>query len=313
MTGCPWLKAVLVRTANFTLHHIARVPTYDASNGFRMFSRRVIERITVESDRRLLLQHRTVGESHRLGWRIGEVPARWFERAHGKSRFRVLSLAAGLSALVCLCIRDHVPAASAADRRDETCASKGSMTAMAGDWPKIRARRTSKISPWMDVIEREVQFADGTEPQLYHAVGQADYVAILASTPDNRIPVVRQYRPAIEQFTWELPAGLIDKNEDAAETCRRELQEETGFPARKVHRIGIAAPCSGRLSNRIHSFFVETGERIAGFKPEAGIEVRLVTAPELIGMVKAGDFVSQLHIGTLFLAERHGLIDLGSG
>jgi dolichol-phosphate mannosyltransferase len=29
-------------------------------------------------------------KAHRLGWRIGEVPARWFERQHGASRFRVL-------------------------------------------------------------------------------------------------------------------------------------------------------------------------------------------------------------------------------
>src|SRR5712671_7014383 len=49
MIGCPWLKAVLVRSANFTLHHVARLPTTDASNGFRMFSRRVIDRIEVES------------------------------------------------------------------------------------------------------------------------------------------------------------------------------------------------------------------------------------------------------------------------
>ncbi|HYZ45563.1 MAG TPA: glycosyltransferase family 2 protein, partial [Xanthobacteraceae bacterium] len=40
MIGCPWLKALLVRGANFTLRHLARLPTTDASNGFRLFSRR---------------------------------------------------------------------------------------------------------------------------------------------------------------------------------------------------------------------------------------------------------------------------------
>src|SRR5262249_16502218 len=49
MIGCPWLKAVLVRSANFTLRHIARLPTTDASNGFRLFSRRAIDRIAIES------------------------------------------------------------------------------------------------------------------------------------------------------------------------------------------------------------------------------------------------------------------------
>ena len=90
MVGCPWLKAVLVRTANFTLYHLGRLPTRDASNGFRLFSRRVVDEIAVESDRGFCYSIELLVKSHRLGWRIGEVPAKWFERAHGGSRFQVV-------------------------------------------------------------------------------------------------------------------------------------------------------------------------------------------------------------------------------
>jgi dolichol-phosphate mannosyltransferase len=90
MVGCPPLKAVLVRTANFTLYHLARLPTHDASNGFRLFSRRVIERIAVESDQGFCYSIELLVKAHRLGWKIREVPAQWFERQHGASRFRVL-------------------------------------------------------------------------------------------------------------------------------------------------------------------------------------------------------------------------------
>jgi len=51
MVNCPWLKAFLVRSGNFTLYHIARLPTHDASNGFRLFSRRAVEEIAIESER----------------------------------------------------------------------------------------------------------------------------------------------------------------------------------------------------------------------------------------------------------------------
>jgi dolichol-phosphate mannosyltransferase len=90
MVGCPWLKAVLVRVGNFTLHHFGRLPTRDATNGFRLFARRVIDQVAVESDRGFCYSVELAVKCHRLGWRIGEVPAQWFERAHGTSRFQVV-------------------------------------------------------------------------------------------------------------------------------------------------------------------------------------------------------------------------------
>jgi glycosyltransferase involved in cell wall biosynthesis len=90
MVGCPPLKAALVRSANFTLRHLARLPTTDASNGFRLFSRRVIERIAVESDEGFCYSIELLVKAHRLGWRIDEVPVRWLERRHGASRFQVI-------------------------------------------------------------------------------------------------------------------------------------------------------------------------------------------------------------------------------
>ena len=90
MVGCPWLKALLVRVGNFTLRYMARLPTYDASNGLRLFSRRVISSIPVESNRGFCYSIELLVKCHRLGWRIGEVPARWIERSQGASRFQVL-------------------------------------------------------------------------------------------------------------------------------------------------------------------------------------------------------------------------------
>jgi 8-oxo-dGTP pyrophosphatase MutT (NUDIX family) len=180
------------------------------------------------------------------------------------------------------------------------------------DFPKIKSRRSIGISPWMKIIEREVEFTAGAKPELYHAVDQQDYIAIVARTPDGRIPIVRQYRPALERHTWELPAGMTEEGEDPAETCRRELMEETGFPAQAVHALGSYAPCTARLSNRVHSFFVETGGRDTSQPAEPGIEQKLVTPAELAELIRSGKFVLQLHIGALLLAGMRGHIDLGA-
>ena len=183
---------------------------------------------------------------------------------------------------------------------------------MSADWPKIKARRSTTVSPWVKIIEREVEFEAGALPELYHAVGQQDYLAIVALTPDGLLPIVRQYRPALEAFTWELPAGLVDPGEAPADTCRRELMEETGLTARTIYALGTYAPCTARLSNRLHSFFVETEPSPHAMDSEPGIETRLVSPAALGELIRSGEFVLQLHIGALLLAGLGGHLDLAA-
>ena len=166
-------------------------------------------------------------------------------------------------------------------------------------WPKIKSRHTSTLSPWVDIIAREVEFAPDEPTQTYHAVGQLDYLAIVALTPDGRFPLVRQ-----------LPAGLAEPGEDPTIGCQRELLEETGYPTRAIHPLGTAAPCTGRLSNRIHSYFLQTEDRIDNFTPEPGLSVELATASQLVAMIKSGEFNTQLHLGALLLAELRNFIVL---
>ena len=90
MKDCPWLKAFLVRIAAFFMYYIARVPSHDATNGLRLFSRRVIDQIPIESQVGFAFSMELLVKCHRMGWRISEVPFLWLERKAGKSRFRTL-------------------------------------------------------------------------------------------------------------------------------------------------------------------------------------------------------------------------------
>lgn len=89
MKGCPPLKAVLVRLSAFVLYHVARVPTHDPTNGFRLFSRRVFAGIPVESSQGWAFSIELLVKAARRGMRVVELPASWFERRKGKSRFKV--------------------------------------------------------------------------------------------------------------------------------------------------------------------------------------------------------------------------------
>lgn len=93
IVGNPWLKAILGRAVAFTLYHFARLPVHDPTNAFRLFSRRLLDAVTIESTASFSYSLELLVKCHRLGWRVEELPALWFERTKGASRFKVLGWA----------------------------------------------------------------------------------------------------------------------------------------------------------------------------------------------------------------------------
>jgi 8-oxo-dGTP pyrophosphatase MutT (NUDIX family) len=95
---------------------------------------------------------------------------------------------------------------------------------------------------------------------------------------------------------------MVDPGEAPAETCARELREETGLHARRIHALGRHAADSARLGNAIHSFLVETEKAEALAAPEPGIELELVSFERLRTLMLTGEFDLQLHVATVGLA-----------
>lgn len=58
---------------------------------------------------------------------------------------------------------------------------------------------------------------------------QVDAVAICAVTEDEKLVLIRQYRYAIGDYIYELPAGLVDDGESVCDAAIREMHEETGL------------------------------------------------------------------------------------
>jgi dolichol-phosphate mannosyltransferase len=91
VSGLPRLKAMMARSASLLLHGAGGLPTHDVSNGLRLFSRRVVKRIPIESRQGHAYSMELLVKAHRLGWRIDEIPAAWVRRPWQKSRFRILA------------------------------------------------------------------------------------------------------------------------------------------------------------------------------------------------------------------------------
>lgn len=157
-------------------------------------------------------------------------------------------------------------------------------------------------TPWFKVLAKT--FREDEAP--YYTLQLPDYASIVALTADGRVVIVRQYRPAVDRYTLELPSGIVDPGEAPAESARRELLEETGYRADAVEVLGSMEPDTGRLGNRIWACFAPNVERVEGAVPEPGIEVETWTLDELTAATVDGRFDHALHVAIVWLAKLKG-------
>ena len=167
--------------------------------------------------------------------------------------------------------------------------------------PQIKSRQTVVSNPWVTLVRKDVEMHGAVAD--YYSLELPDYVAVVARTPSGKLALVRQYRPAVEQFILELPAGTVEAGESPDECCLRELREEVGLSARSLRSLGVFMPDTGRLSNRQHIFLAETEEEtVADFVPETGLEIVYATPAQVEGWIRTADFPHLLHISALYLS-----------
>ena len=101
---------------------------------------------------------------------------------------------------------------------------------------KILERQQRRISPWVDLVSKTVDMAEGRAPEVYHCLAVKDYIAILAKTPAGLVPIVRQYRAAVESHTWELPAGALEFGESPKRHAEESSKKRPGWKRRPCSR-----------------------------------------------------------------------------
>jgi ADP-ribose diphosphatase len=121
-------------------------------------------------------------------------------------------------------------------------------------------------------------------------VRQRGSVAALPVHDDGRVVLVRQYRYAVDDVVWELPAGRQDPGETPAEGARRELEEEVGLRPGHLERLLEFWTTPGFCDEVMHLFRATRLESVPA-RPEAdeNIESATFTLEEARAMIRRGE------------------------
>jgi ADP-ribose pyrophosphatase len=127
-------------------------------------------------------------------------------------------------------------------------------------------------------------------PKRFSLIECVDWVNVIALTPDDRVVLIRQYRPGTDTICLEIPGGMVDEGEDPAGAAARELEEETGYTARTWRRLGRVAPNPAIQNNHLHSFLALDAEPTSGQRLDGSevISIETATLPEVQAMLRDG-------------------------
>ena len=82
-------------------------------------------------------------------------------------------------------------------------------------------------------------------------------VTILPFKEPSTLYLIHQFRKAVDQVLIEVPAGCIEHNEDPKQAAHRELQEETGFRASSMNKLGEMYMAPGFCNEYMHIYVAE--------------------------------------------------------
>jgi ADP-ribose pyrophosphatase len=127
--------------------------------------------------------------------------------------------------------------------------------------------------------------------------------AIIPLSGNDNVILIKQYRHAIGDFIWEIPAGTLDPNETPIECAKRELIEEAGFSANTWEKLGEITPVPGYSNERIHLFLAaDLVPAKQDLDKDEVLDVHEVPLYKAIEMIHEGAIQDSKTISGLFMA-----------
>lgn len=175
---------------------------------------------------------------------------------------------------------------------------------------RVRARHERFDGPVFQVVTDEVEMPDGSVADRDYVV-HIGAVGVVAIDDENRVVLIRQYRPALGSELWELPAGLVDvAGEELPAAAARELAEEADLTAREWDLLADVHTSPGCSTELIRLYLarglaeVPDAQRHTRTHEEAGLAVHRVPLDRALEMIFSGGITNaSCQVGVLAAAR----------
>jgi len=172
---------------------------------------------------------------------------------------------------------------------------------------KVIKKQRLYIGKVFNLVVDEIEYASGSRA-IREVAEHPGGAVVLATFPDKRIILVRQFRYPLGKFLYELPAGKLGPGEDPALCAARELAEETGYRAKTWRRLTAIYTSPGFCTEQLHIFLAtDLSPALEGQALEEGehsLTVEIVPVSDAIKMIERGEIVDGKTICGILLGDR---------
>jgi 8-oxo-dGDP phosphatase len=125
----------------------------------------------------------------------------------------------------------------------------------------IHGERPVYENKWVNLWMVDVEQPDGRRWE-HHVVKMRHLAATVAVDEHDRVLLMWRHRFITDSWAWEIPMGLIEDGETAAEAAAREIEEETGWRPGTITPITYAEPANGITDSQHYLFRADRMEKV---------------------------------------------------
>lgn len=169
-------------------------------------------------------------------------------------------------------------------------------------WVVVNRTYLFERPPWLVLRRDHVRLPNGSEIPEYWISEYPPWVNVVAVTTDDELVLIRQYRPALGQVHFELPAGVVDPEDPSLEAAAvRELAEETGYGGGHWSLLSTLSANPALQTNLSYTFLATGVEALSAARPELteDLRVHLVPVAAAEALLNADDMIQALHYAPL--------------